>query len=250
MAGIRKERLDVLVAELGLAESREQAQRLILAGQVLVDGQPHTKAGQRVAADARIEAKATARFVSRGGDKLEAAFVHFRLDVTGRVCLDVGASTGGFTDCMLQHGAAHVIALDVGTAQMHWKMRQDERVTVIEQFNARYLQAGDLPLVPSFATFDVSFISLERVMPPVAALLLAGGDLVTLIKPQFEAGREQVEKGGVVRDPAVREAVVQRIRAFGTQSLGLDWLGVMESPVIGPAGNVEFLGWWRKPEGA
>lgn len=250
MAGIRKERLDVLVAERGLAESREQAQRLILAGQVRVDGHPHTKAGQRVAADARIEAQATARFVSRGGEKLEAAFERFALDVSGRVCLDVGASTGGFTDCMLQHGAAHVIALDVGTAQLHWKMRQDERVTVIEQFNARYLQAGDLPVVPSFATFDVSFISLELVMPPVAALLPAGGEMVTLIKPQFEAGRQQVEKGGVVRDPAVRAAVVRRIQDFGTQSLGLDWLGVLESPVLGPAGNVEFLGWWKKPEGA
>jgi len=248
VAGVKKERLDVLVAERGLAESREQAQRLILAGLVLVDGHPHTKAGQRVAADARIEAKATARFVSRGGDKLEAAFEVFSLNVQGQVCLDVGASTGGFTDCMLQHGAAHVIALDVGTDQLHWKMRQDARVTVIEKFNARYLQVRDLPMIPSFATFDVSFISLELVMPPVAVLLPAGGEMVTLIKPQFEAGRAQVEKGGVVRDPAVREAVVRRIRDFGTQSLGLDWLGVAESPVLGPAGNVEFLGWWKKPE--
>ena len=248
MAEKKKERLDVLVAGLGLAESREQAQRLILAGQVLVDGHPHTKSGQRVATGARIEAKAVARFVSRGGDKLEAAFETFALNVGGMTCLDVGASTGGFTDCMLQHGASHVIALDVGTAQLHWKMRRDPRVTVMEQFNARYLKAGDLPLQPSFATFDVSFISLERVMPPVVALLPGGGEMVTLIKPQFEAGREQVEKGGVVRDPAVREAVVQRIREFGTIRLGLDWRGVIESPVVGPAGNVEFLGWWKKPE--
>jgi len=248
MAGIQKERLDVLVAGRKLAESREKARRLILAGRVRVEGHPQTKAGHRFPVDVQITVKASARFVSRGGDKLEAAFDAFELNVDGDVCLDVGASTGGFTDCMLQHGAAHVIALDVGTSQLHWKMRQDPRVTVMEQFNARYLQSGDLALQPAFATFDVSFISLALVMPPVVAVLRAGGEMVTLIKPQFEAGRGQVEKGGVVRDPAVRDTVVGNIRRFGTETLGLRWMGIVESPVVGPAGNIEFLGWWKKPE--
>jgi len=248
VAGEKKERLDVLVVERGLCESREQAQRLILAGLVMVNGHPHTKAGQRVEREALLELKAQAPFVSRGGEKLQAAFDAFGLQVDGLVCLDVGSSTGGFTDCMLQHGAAQVIALDVGTAQLHWSLRQDPRVVVMEQFNARYLDAKDLPAAPQFATFDVSFISLTLVMPPVVALLPIGGQMVTLIKPQFEAGRSQVEKGGVVRDPAVRAAVTERIRLFGTGNLGLEWLGIIESPILGPAGNVEFLGWWRKPE--
>jgi 23S rRNA (cytidine1920-2'-O)/16S rRNA (cytidine1409-2'-O)-methyltransferase len=246
VAGVAKERLDVLVTTRGLAESREQAQRLILAGLVLVNGHAGTKAGERVAQDATLELKGQSRFVSRGGDKLEGAFQAFDLHVEGLVCLDVGASTGGFTDCMLQHGAKRVIAMDVGTAQLHWSLRQDPRVTVMEQFNARYLAAGDLPEPFAFATFDVSFISLTLVLPPVVSLLPAGGELVTLIKPQFEAGRDLVEKGGVVRDPAVRSAVVERIRDFGVNTLGLRWLGVIESPLTGPAGNVEFLGWWRK----
>ncbi len=243
-----KSRLDVLLTERGLAESRGQAQRLILAGQVMVDGQLRTKAGERTASTSVLELRAKPPFVSRGGEKLEAAFKTFNLDVSGKVCLDVGSSTGGFTDCMLKHGASQVIAMDVGVGQLHWSLRQDPRVIVIERFNARYLRPGDLPVVPVFSTFDVSFISLALVMPPVVALLPAGAELVTLIKPQFEAGREQVQKGGVVRDPEVRAAVVGRIRAFGVNSLGLVWLGMIESPLTGPAGNVEFLGWWQKPE--
>jgi len=230
----------------GLAESREKAQRLVMAGQVLVDGHAAPKSGHRIKSDSEIRVKESSRFVSRGGEKLEGAFKAFSFSVEGLTCLDVGASTGGFTDCMLQHGAAHVIALDVGTAQLHWKIRQDPRVTVIEQFNARHLQPEDLPAVPAFASFDVSFISLTLVMPPVIQALSVPAELVTLIKPQFEAGREQVEKGGVVRDPAVREAVVERIRRFGVEEQGLEWLGVCESPILGPAGNVEYLAWWRK----
>jgi 23S rRNA (cytidine1920-2'-O)/16S rRNA (cytidine1409-2'-O)-methyltransferase len=149
---------------------------------------------------------------------------------------------------MLQHGARHVVALDVGTAQLHWKMRRDDRVTVMEQFNARNLTIDDLPYAPQFAGFDVSFISLRLVMPPVVEVLQAGSELVTLIKPQFEAGREQVEKGGVVRSPEVHAMVVERIKEFGVEELRLDWLGVCESPVRGPAGNIEFLAWWRKAE--
>ena len=244
--GIKKERLDVLIVSRGLAESREQAQRLVMAGQVLVDGHASPKPGHKISSDSEITVKKQPRFVSRGGDKLQAAFDAFDISVDGLVGLDVGSSTGGFTDCMLQHGAKHVIALDVGTNQLHWKMRKDKRVTVMEQYNARNLKVEDLPFVPQFATFDVSFISLKLVMPPVVEALSPLGEMVTLIKPQFEAGRDQVEKGGVVRDPAIHREVVERIRRFGVEEQGLEWLGVCESPIRGPAGNIEFLAWWRK----
>jgi 23S rRNA (cytidine1920-2'-O)/16S rRNA (cytidine1409-2'-O)-methyltransferase len=242
-----KRRLDLLVVARGLAESREQAQRLILAGEVRVEGQPATKAGHAFPEEARIELAAKPRFVSRGGDKLEGAFTSFGLQVAGLVCLDVGASTGGFTDCLLQHGAAHVIALDVGHGQIHPRLRADPRVTVIEHCNARRLTAADLPLAPAFATVDVSFISLRLILPPLAAILPRGAGLVTLIKPQFEAGRAQAP-GGVVRDPAVHEAVVEAIRAFGESQAGLRWQGMTPSPLRGPEGNIEFLAWWRNGE--
>jgi 23S rRNA (cytidine1920-2'-O)/16S rRNA (cytidine1409-2'-O)-methyltransferase len=240
-----KDRLDNLVVARGLAESREQAQRLILAGLVRVGGHPATKAGHKFPSDAAIEVEARPRFVSRGGEKLEGAFAAFGLDVAGKDCLDVGASTGGFTDCLLQHGAARVVALDVGHDQLHWRIRQDPRVTVIEGFNARYLQPKDLPWQPQFAVVDVAFISLHLILPPMAAVLPAGAELVSLIKPQFEAGREQAP-GGVVRDPSVREAVVAKIRAFGEAQAGLEWLAVTPSPILGPEGNVEFLAHWRR----
>ena len=189
---------------------------------------------------------ATARFVSRGGDKLEAAFENFPLDVTGRDAIDVGASTGGFTDGLLQHGARHVVAVDVGRGQLHWKMRNDPRVTVMEKFNARYLRPDQLPYIPAVAVVDVSFISLTKIFPALVAALTPDAQLVTLIKPQFEAGREQVEKGGVVRSDDVRQAVIDKIRLFGTESQGLEWVGHCTSPLKGPAGNVEFLAYWRK----
>jgi len=245
---IKKERLDVLLVERGLAESREQARRLVMAGEVLVGGHASPKAGHRIKSDLDIVVKRQARFVSRGGEKIQEAFDKFGFSVDGLVCLDVGSSTGGFTDCMLQHGAKHVIALDVGTNQLHWKMRQHPRVTAIEQYNARNLKVEDLPAVPQFACFDVSFISLKLVMPPVIDALSPMAELVTLIKPQFEAGREQVEKGGVVRDAAVHQDVIERIRKFGVEEQGLEWLGLCESPIKGPAGNVEFLAWWKKGE--
>ncbi|MCF7838470.1 MAG: TlyA family RNA methyltransferase, partial [Candidatus Marinimicrobia bacterium] len=166
--------------------------------------------------------------------------------VAGAICLDVGASAGGFTDCLLQHGAAQVIAVDVGQGQLDWRLRQDARVTVIERLNARYLKEADLPARPSLAVIDVSFISLTLILPPVSAVLEPGGVLITLIKPQFEAGRDQVERGGVVRDPAVRQAVADRIRAFGEGQLGLAWRGLIESPLPGPAGNREWLAYWSK----
>ena len=242
--GVR-ERLDNLVVARGLAESKEQAQRQILAGLVRVGGHPATKAGHKFPADAAIEVAARPRFVSRGGDKLEGAFLAFGLDVAGKECLDVGASTGGFTDCLLQHGAARVVALDVGRDQLHWKIRKDPRVVVIEGFNARYLTAADLPFQPQFAVVDVAFISLRLILPPMSAVLASGAELVSLIKPQFEAGRGQAPKG-VVCDPAVREAVVAAIQAFGEAHAELQWLGVVPSPLLGPEGNVEFLAHWRK----
>jgi len=243
-----KERLDTLLVRAGLAESKELAQRLILAGEVRAAGQVVTKAGHKYDADVSLEVAARPRFVSRGGDKLEGAFAAFPdFDVTGKVCLDVGSSTGGFTDCLLQHGAARVMAVDVGKGQLHWKLRQDPRVWVMEEFNARYLRPSDLPERPQMGVTDVSFISLRLILPPMAEVLVPGGEIVSLIKPQFEAGREHVP-GGVVRDPAVREAVVETIRTFGVGTVGLEWLGCVPSPLLGPEGNVEFLARWRKTE--
>ena len=239
-----KQRLDKLLVERGLVESREKGQRLVLAGQVLVNGQMLTKAGHAVKDDVELSIKEQERFVSRGGGKLQGALDHFPIQVAGKDCMDVGASTGGFTDCLLQHGAARVIALDVGKGQLHWKLRQDERVTVLDKVNARYLTPEMLPFAPHLITVDVAFISLTRILPAAIAVMAAGAELVTLIKPQFEAGREQVGKGGVVRDETVRQQVVETIRQFGESELGLTWHGVCDSPVRGPAGNVEFVAYW------
>ncbi len=243
-----KVRLDQLVVNAGLAESREQAKKLILAGAVRVQSQPATKPGNTYPADALVErVGAPQRFVSRGGEKLEGAFEAFGCDVEGLDCLDVGASTGGFTDCLLQHGARHVVALDVGHAQIHPRIAADPRVTSVEGFNARYMTAADLPYAPAFAVTDVSFISLTLILPPMAEVLAPGGRIVALIKPQFEAGREHVDHGGVVRDESVRAAVVEKIRDFATGTLHLRPLGVVQSPLRGPAGNIEFLSYWEKP---
>ena len=244
---MKKQRLDQLVVERGLADSRERAQRLILAGLIRVGGQVATKPGHDYPPDAVVEREAEERFVSRGGHKLEGAFEAFGLDVAGKRCLDVGASTGGFTDCLLQHGAAVVVAVDVGHAQLHPKMLNDPRVVSIEGFNARYMTAADLPWRPEVAVTDVSFISLTLILPPMNEVLLPGGVLVALIKPQFEAGREQVGHGGVVRDPAVHEEVKAKICNFARDVLRLEQVGLATSPLTGPAGNVEFLACWRKP---
>lgn len=245
---MERRRLDQWLVDRGLAESREKAQRLILAGAVRVNGQPATKPGHRYAEDAAIERVREARFVSRGGEKLEGAFRHFDLDVRGKVCLDIGASTGGFTDALLQRGATRVYAVDVGRAQLHPRLASDERVIVMDRRNARYLAASDLPERPDVAVVDVSFISLRLVLPAVKEVLRPGGEVVTLVKPQFEAGREEVGRGGVVRDPAVRERVVEQVRAFGRSELGWTWHGTCESPLLGPAGNREYLMHWRTPE--
>jgi 23S rRNA (cytidine1920-2'-O)/16S rRNA (cytidine1409-2'-O)-methyltransferase len=237
----RKVRLDLLLVERGLVESRSLAQRLIRAGEVQVDGQLVDKPGADVAEDADISLKAKPRFVSRGGEKLAAALERFPVSVVGQVVADIGASTGGFTDCLLQHGAAKVYAIDVGYGQLAWELRQDARVVVMERVNARYL--ATLPEPVDVIVSDVSFISLRIIYATAIHWLKPGGTVISLIKPQFEAGRERVGKGGVVRDPAVHRQVLETVTADMT-ALGLVLRGLMVSPLRGPAGNVEFLGWW------
>lgn len=244
---MKRTRLDLLLVERGLAESREKAQRLIRAGKVLVEDTPAAKPGHEYPPDCTLRVRQPERFVGRGGLKLEEAFVRFpRLTARDKVCVDVGASTGGFTDCLLQHGAARVYAVDVGRSQLHARIAADPRVSVMDGCNARHLQPGDLPGIPDLAVTDVSFISLRLILPALDRLLAPGGETVALIKPQFEAGREEVGHGGVVRDPAIRQHVVDRIRAFGEQTLAWQWLDICQSPIQGPAGNVEFLSYWRK----
>ncbi len=246
MATPPQRRLDVLLVQRGLVESREKAQRLILANKVRADGQPARKPGHLYAEDAALELEAPERFVGRGGEKLEAAFRHWRLEVAGLACLDVGASTGGFTDCLLQHGAARVYAVDVGRGQLHERLRVDPRVVVMDGTNARHMKPYDFPAPPAFATVDASFISLTLLLPAVRQVLAPGGRAVTLVKPQFEAGRGEVGSGGVVRDPAIRERVLGHVRAAG-EAAGFRWVGSIESPLRGPAGNVEFLACWDSP---
>ena len=243
-AGVR---LDRLLVDLGLAPSRERAQRLILAGEVLVGDRPATKPGTMVAADAPLRLRRPpSDYVSRGGDKLAGALDTFGLEVAGQVALDVGASTGGFTDCLLRRGARRVFALDVGYGQLAWTLRQDARVTVLERINARRLEASLLAEAPDLATVDVSFISLALVLPAVAAVLRPAGSVVALVKPQFEAGRGQVGKGGVVRDPTVRAAAVARVRDEA-QTLGLMVRGESDSVLAGPKGNREVFLWLARP---
>jgi 23S rRNA (cytidine1920-2'-O)/16S rRNA (cytidine1409-2'-O)-methyltransferase len=235
---VGKERLDVLLVMRGLAESRSAAQKLILAGEVFLGEDRADKPGMAVPDDAHIHIRRGLPYVSRGGLKLEAALDAFALDVSGLTCADVGASTGGFTDCLLQRGAARVYAIDVGYGQLAWKLRQDPRVIVVERTNARYLES--LAELVDLATIDVSFISLTLILPKVYGWLKPDGQVVTLVKPQFEAGRDQVGKGGVVRDPVVHEGVLRRVLTWANAQ-GLTPLGAIRSPVTGPAGNVEFL---------
>lgn len=234
--------MDVLLVERGLAKSRSWAQRLIRAGEVRVTGRISDKPGTRVATNAAITVQARPRFVGRGGEKLEAALARFGLDVAGIAAADVGASTGGFTDCLLQRGARRVYAIDVGYGQLAWRLRNDPRVVVMERTNARYLE--DLPEPVGMVTADVAFISLRLILPAAARWLQPDGQVVALIKPQFEAGRREVKKGGVVRDPDVHRRVLERVLNAAAE-LGLGLGGLMPSPLRGPAGNVEFLGWWE-----
>jgi len=239
-------RLDQLLAARGLFASREQARRAVMAGEVRVGGQVVDKPGTAVTDDAPVEVTARPPFVSRGGLKLAAALDHFGVDVTSLVCLDVGASTGGFTDCLLQRGASRVYALDVGRGQLEWRLRQDPRVIPIEGINARHLAADALPEPCDLVTVDVSFISLLKVVPALLPHLRPGGLLLTLVKPQFEAGRAAVGKGGIVRDEGVRRRVIDE-RVEQLAALGLDRRGLMDSPVAGAEGNVEALALFALP---
>jgi 23S rRNA (cytidine1920-2'-O)/16S rRNA (cytidine1409-2'-O)-methyltransferase len=237
-----RERIDKLLVDRGLVDSRTKAQALVMAGAVLIDEQLVNKPSQLFPHDANIRIKdnATQRYVSRGGIKLEAALREFKLDVRGWVCLDVGASTGGFTDCLLQHGAKRVVALDVGHNQLDWKIRKDPRVEVREEVNARHLLPGDFDEKFDLVTLDVSFISLTKILPAVAPLLTTKGRIVALIKPQFEVGKGEVGKGGIVRDPALHQRVINEVNT-AAESLGLKVDGTIESPIKGADGNAEFL---------
>jgi 23S rRNA (cytidine1920-2'-O)/16S rRNA (cytidine1409-2'-O)-methyltransferase len=232
-------RLDQLLVERGLVESREKARALILAGHVLVNGQKADKAGHAVAADSQVELLQQPRYVGRGGLKLEAALDHFRIAVAGKTCLDVGSSTGGFTDCLLQRGAARVYAIDVGTGQLDWRLRNDPSVVVHEQVNARYLSTEQVPETIDIAVCDVSFISITMILPAIMKLLASGAEMVILVKPQFELERQQVGKGGIIRDPVLHQQACRRVedavRASGFQT------EIIPSPILGAEGNQEFL---------
>ena len=247
-----KQRLDLLLVERGLAESRTRAQALVMEGKVRVAGQVEAKASRQVESDVAVGVEAPPRFVSRGGEKLEGAFALWGggaepLDVSGLVCLDVGSSTGGFTDCLLQHGASLVMAVDVGTNQLAYKLRTDPRVWAKENYNARFMKPADLPQVPAVAVTDVSFISLRLILPPIADVLAPGGKIVALIKPQFEVGKGNAP-GGRVRDERLRLQARDGIVRFAEDELGLALLGLAESPIRGrEMGNVEYLSYWRKP---
>jgi 23S rRNA (cytidine1920-2'-O)/16S rRNA (cytidine1409-2'-O)-methyltransferase len=236
----KRERLDLLLLERQLVESREAGRRRILAGEVLVNDQAVTKAGSFVALDARIRLKASPRYVSRGGFKLEKALQEFAISVAGKTALDIGASTGGFTDCLLAHGAARVFAVDVGYGQLDWKLRNDPRVVVLEKTNIRHLDRRVLPDDVELATIDASFISLKLILPCVKALLSENHEVVALVKPQFEVGRGKVGKGGVVRSAAEHARVIDEITTAAS-AIGYTSRGVIESPLLGPKGNKEFL---------
>ncbi|MDO4493275.1 MAG: TlyA family RNA methyltransferase [Clostridia bacterium] len=242
------ERIDILLFDKGLAKSREKARALIMAGVVYADGVRVDKAGTTVDENATIEVREDpVPFVSRGGLKLQKSTEVFPIDLTGKVCADIGSSTGGFTDCMLQHGASKVYAVDVGYGQLDWSLRTDPRVAVMERMNARYMEPSWYEPAPAFASIDVSFISLTKILPPLFTCLTEGGEVVALVKPQFEAGRGEVGKNGVVREPDTHRKVCERIvgeaASYGYSVMGLDY-----SPITGPKGNIEFLLWLRKPE--
>lgn len=236
-----KERLDVLLVKNGLAESREKAKAIIMSGIVYVDGQKEDKAGASFAETAKLEVRgSTLKYVSRGGLKLEKAMSHFGVELAGKICMDVGASTGGFTDCMLQNGAVKVYAVDVGHGQLAWKLRNDPRVICMEKTNIRYVTPEDIGDKVEFASIDVSFISLTKVLGPVKQLLTNDGQIVCLIKPQFEAGREKVGKKGVVREKSTHLEVINKVMDYAAE-IGFERLGLEFSPIKGPEGNIEYL---------
>jgi len=238
-------RLDQALVERGLCESRERAKRAILAGQVRINTQIAHKASDAVKPDDALALDAPEKFASRGGHKLERALLHFKLNVAGLTALDLGASTGGFTDCLLQNGATKVFAVDVGQGQLAWKLRRDRRVVVMEKTNARHLKIEQMPqpfALTDLAVIDCSFISLQKILPTTIALLKTNGKIVALVKPQFEAGKAEADKGrGVITDSAVHERVLDELKRFVAAQTGLKWCGAVESPLLGPAGNKEFL---------
>lgn len=239
-----RQRLDLILVQKGLCPSREQAKRLIMAGEVMLGDEVITKPGWLVRQDAQLRIKEPPRFVSRGGLKMEGALEHFGISVQDFVALDVGASTGGFTDCLLQRGAAKVYAFDVGTNQMVWKLRSDPRVVCRENFNVRHMQPGDVPEQVDIIVADVSFISLTLVLPGALSALKPGGQALVLVKPQFELSREQIGKGGIVREPELHEKACQRVRDFVAAQPSLEWRGITESSIQGTDGNREFLAWF------
>jgi 23S rRNA (cytidine1920-2'-O)/16S rRNA (cytidine1409-2'-O)-methyltransferase len=240
-----KERADKLLVDKGLVCSRERAKALIMAGEVIIGDHKVDKPGQLIDTSLAIRIREDIPFVSRGGLKLQRALEHFAIDVSGLIAIDVGASTGGFTDCLLQRGAARVYAVDVGFGQLAWKLRQDERVLSLEKTNIRYLEADRLPSLADLAVIDASFISLDKVLPNTLRLIKPDGAVVALIKPQFEVGRGEVGKGGVVRDPEKHAAVIEAVCTLAKQ-MHLDVVGVTESPITGPKGNREFLVYLKK----
>ena len=241
-----KVRLDVLLVQRGLVESREKAKVVIMGGHVLLEGDREDKPGRMVSQDAAVELRSyEKKYVSRGGYKLEKALAEFPISLNGAICVDAGASTGGFTDCMLQNGAAKVYAVDVGYGQLAWSLRTDGRVVCLERTNVRYLSAEQVPDPVDFVSIDVSFISLALVLPPLAALLKEGGQMVALVKPQFEAGKEKVGKKGVVKEPAVHCEVLEKVCGIA-EGLDLAVMGLTHSPIKGPEGNIEFLAYLKK----
>lgn len=242
-----KDRLDKILVDKGLVQSRERAQALIMEGKAVVDGITVTKAGAMVNVDVHIELKGEdIPYVSRGGLKLEAAIKHFSISMKDKIAMDVGSSTGGFTDCMLQNGGKKVYCVDVGYGQLAWKLRQDSRVVLLERTNIRYLEKEKIPDVVDIATIDVSFISLGKVVPRVMEFLKEDGEIIALIKPQFEVGKGEVDKGGIVKDEGKRLKAVERVKE-SLESLGLRTIGIMESPIPGQKGNIEYLIYMKKP---
>lgn len=236
-----KERIDAMLVSRGLCDSREQAKRLVMAGEVLAGTERVLKPSQKFAEEVELKVKQRPRFVGRGGFKIEGALKEFGVDPTGWVCADLGASTGGFTDCLLQHGATRVHAIDVGTNQLVWKLRSDARVISKERFNARNLTPQDIGEKVKLVVMDLSFISLTKVLPAAFGILEEGGVIIPLIKPQFELSREEVGKGGIVREPELHQKAVDKIKTFIIEDLGREWCGLMTSPITGTDGNVEFL---------
>ncbi len=243
---MNKIRLDQLLVNRSLVESKEKAQKLIYGGLVKVNEILSTKPGHKFDEDCKITIKQKEKYVSRGGLKFEEAYNKFNLKIKNNICLDIGSSTGGFTDFMLQHKADRIYAVDCGTNQLHWTLRKNSKIVVMEKTNARYLSKKEIPELVDLCTIDVSFISLKKILPSIINLINNNGVIVSLIKPQFEAGKDQIDKGGVVTNPIIHEKVINDIKDFGEKKLNLKWLDLCISPLKGPAGNKEFFAYWRK----